>query len=49
VQIYTGLVYEGPLMAYRIKRDLIKLMNRHGVRSLAEIVGGVPTGSETKA
>lgn len=37
VQIYTGLVYEGPLMAYRIKRDLIKLMNRHGVRSLMEL------------
>ena len=39
VQIYTGLVYEGPLMAWRIKRGLLKLMDRHGVRSLAEIVG----------
>jgi len=39
VQIYTGLVYEGPLMAWRIKRDLLRLMDRHGVRSLAEIVG----------
>lgn len=39
VQIYTGLVYQGPLMAWRIKRDLLKLMDRHGVRSLAEIVG----------
>jgi dihydroorotate dehydrogenase len=46
VQIYTGLVYEGPLMAWRIKRDLLRLMNRHGVRSLADIVGSkTPVGS----
>jgi dihydroorotate dehydrogenase len=42
VQIYTGLVYKGPLMAYRIKRDLIRIMERHGVCLLADIVGRGP-------
>ena len=39
VQVYTGLIYEGPLMARRIKRELIALLDRHGVRSVSEIAG----------
>jgi dihydroorotate dehydrogenase len=50
VQIYTGLVYEGPLMAWRIKRDLLRLMDRHGVRSLAEIVvNNAPAGGGSRS
>jgi dihydroorotate dehydrogenase len=40
VQVYTGLVYEGPLLAWRIKRGLLQLMDQHGVRSIGDVVGG---------
>ncbi|MFN3288023.1 MAG: dihydroorotate dehydrogenase (quinone), partial [Sphingomonadaceae bacterium] len=39
VQLYTGLVYGGPGLVARIKRDLLALMRRDGVRTLAEAVG----------
>lgn len=39
VQLYTGLVYGGPGLVGRIKRDLLALMRRDGVRTLAEAVG----------
>jgi dihydroorotate dehydrogenase len=41
VQIYTGLVYEGPGLAKEIVTGLIKRMEKEGVRSLKEIVGSV--------
>lgn len=39
VQIYTGLIYEGPGLARRINRGLIRLMERHGFGSVAELTG----------
>jgi dihydroorotate dehydrogenase len=39
VQIYTGFIYEGPAAVKRINRGLIRLMERDGVRSIAEAVG----------
>ncbi len=39
VQVYTGLIYEGPLLAQRINRDLVGLMQRHGFESIAQVVG----------
>ncbi|RMD87714.1 MAG: quinone-dependent dihydroorotate dehydrogenase [Alphaproteobacteria bacterium] len=39
VQLYTGLVYEGPGLVRRIKRDLSGYLARDGFRSLAEAVG----------
>ncbi|HEY6334000.1 MAG TPA: quinone-dependent dihydroorotate dehydrogenase, partial [Blastocatellia bacterium] len=39
VQIYTGLIYEGPTLARRINTDLLKIMKRNGFHSLGEIVG----------
>lgn len=39
VQIYTGLIYEGPAVVGRILRDLRRLLARDGFRSLAEAVG----------
>ncbi|WP_449061361.1 quinone-dependent dihydroorotate dehydrogenase [Planomonospora algeriensis] len=39
VQGYTGLIYHGPLWAYRIHRGLARRMRRHGVSDLREIVG----------
>jgi dihydroorotate dehydrogenase len=41
VQVYTGLIYEGPGLAKKIVAGLIKHMKKEGVRSLKEIVGSV--------
>lgn len=37
VQMYTGLIYEGPLLARRINRALVKLLDRQKLGSIAEI------------
>jgi dihydroorotate dehydrogenase len=39
VQVYTGLIYEGPLLARRINRELSRLLTRHGCASIAELTG----------
>jgi dihydroorotate dehydrogenase len=39
VQAYTGFVYRGPAMAERVKRELVKVMEREGVGSLDEVRG----------
>jgi dihydroorotate dehydrogenase len=39
VQIYTGLVYEGPAIVKKINRGLLKLLDRDGIRDLAAAVG----------
>jgi dihydroorotate dehydrogenase len=39
VQGYTGLIYQGPLWAWRINRDLSRRLRRHGYASVGEIVG----------
>jgi len=39
VQIYTGWVYEGPGAVKRINRDLLKLLERDGLRHISEAVG----------
>jgi dihydroorotate dehydrogenase len=39
VQLYTALVYQGPGLPKRINQDLLALMARDGVRSIAEVVG----------
>ncbi len=39
VQLYTGLVYEGPGLVRRIKQDLVRLLEREGFKSVAEAVG----------
>lgn len=44
VQLYTGVVYEGPLVAARIKRELRRRMDRVGAASLAELVAATATG-----
>lgn len=42
VQLYTALVYEGPALLGRIKRDLAALLARDGFRNVAEAVGVGP-------
>jgi dihydroorotate dehydrogenase len=39
IQIYTGLVFEGPSIAKEIVTGLIRRMEKEGVRDLKEIVG----------
>jgi dihydroorotate dehydrogenase len=39
VQVYTGLVYEGPGIAGAICRGVVERLEREGVRHLSEIVG----------
>ena len=39
VQLYTALVYDGPALVGRIKRDLAELLRRDGFRRVAEAVG----------
>jgi dihydroorotate dehydrogenase len=39
VQVYTGMVYEGPGIARKIVAGLIQRMEQEGVRSLKEVVG----------
>jgi dihydroorotate dehydrogenase len=39
VQIYTGLIYQGPGLVRRINRGLSRWMDRLGVKSATELVG----------
>ncbi len=39
VQLYSALVYEGPGLVSRIKRDLAALLRRDGFKSVSEAVG----------
>ena len=39
VQLYTALVYQGPGLVHRIKRELAALLERDGFKSITEAVG----------
>jgi dihydroorotate dehydrogenase len=39
VQLYTGLVYEGPGLVRQIKKGLVALLERDGMGSLGEAIG----------
>jgi len=39
VQVYTALVFEGPLVVQKIKRDLAQLLRRDGFSCIADAVG----------
>ena len=39
MQLYSALVYEGPGLVQRIKRDLVKLLKADGYASISEAVG----------
>jgi dihydroorotate dehydrogenase len=39
VQLYTALVYQGPGLVTRIKRDLLALLQKDGFASVREAVG----------
>lgn len=39
IQIYTGLIYEGPFLIKRINQGLVARLKQHGFRALSEAVG----------
>ncbi|MEZ5744895.1 MAG: dihydroorotate dehydrogenase (quinone), partial [Sphingomonadaceae bacterium] len=39
VQLYSAIVYEGPGIARKINKGLVRLMKREGFSSIAEAVG----------
>lgn len=39
VQIYTGMIYEGPAIAKRINEGLFEIFNKHGIKTFDEAVG----------
>lgn len=42
VQVYTGLIYEGPALARQINRGILRRMQREGLGSLDDIAKGGP-------
>jgi dihydroorotate dehydrogenase len=48
VELYTGLVYEGPGLVQRIKEGLVDLLARDGLHSIAEAVGSAAPGRESE-
>jgi dihydroorotate dehydrogenase len=45
VELYTGLVYEGPGLAARIKAGLVRLLAERGFRSISDVVGSAAAGA----
>jgi len=39
VQVYTALIYEGPSLPRRINEELLRLMERDGVKGIGEVIG----------
>jgi dihydroorotate dehydrogenase len=39
VQLYSALVFEGPYLVYRLKRELLQCLERDGIASIGEAVG----------
>jgi dihydroorotate dehydrogenase len=39
VQLYTGMVYEGPRVAHRIARGLVELLARDGLAHISDAIG----------
>ena len=46
LQAYTGFIYEGPAFARKVNRDLLGLMEKNGVKTIAEVVGTAPNQAE---
>ncbi|MBE9049912.1 quinone-dependent dihydroorotate dehydrogenase [Nostocales cyanobacterium LEGE 11386] len=47
IQVYTGWIYEGPMMVRRILGGLLWQLEKHGLNSIAEAVGLESRGQET--
>jgi dihydroorotate dehydrogenase len=43
IQVYTGMIYEGPAIARKINGELLSIMEKKGIHSLSEIIGSKTT------
>ena len=39
LQLYTGLVYKGPLIVKKIKKELIEILKSEGIKNIKNIIG----------
>ena len=39
LQLYTGFVYKGPLLAKEIKKELIQILKAEGIKNIKEAIG----------
>ena len=39
VQIYTGMIYQGPSIASKISQELINILDKEGVKNISDVVG----------
>ncbi len=39
IQVYTGMIYQGPWIAKKINVELLKLLDQHQISSIQELVG----------
>jgi dihydroorotate dehydrogenase len=39
LQLYTGLVYKGPLVVKKIKKELIEILKSEGIKNIKNIIG----------
>ena len=39
VQLYTGMIYQGPNIAFKITKELIEITKNHSVKNISELVG----------
>ena len=39
VQLYTGMIYQGPNIASKISKELINILDKEGVKNISDIVG----------
>jgi dihydroorotate dehydrogenase len=48
VELYTGLVYEGPDVVRQIKEGLLELLARDGLSSIGQAVGSAAPAKESE-
>ena len=39
VQLYTGMIYQGPSIASKISKELINILDKEGIKNISDIVG----------
>ncbi len=39
IQLYTGMIYQGPSIASKISEELINILNKEGVKNISDVVG----------
>ena len=39
IQIYSGFIYQGPMLLEKIKKELVRLVRADGYKNLAEAIG----------